>query len=147
MIDKLTHLIRKVIGLLDCGAPVADLAMRIWIGNVFFKSGLTKIQSWDSTVFLFENIYKVPMLSPTVAAGLGTAAELVLPVMLVFGLAGRAVAGALFAFNIIAVVSHPDMSAAGVVQHQVWGIIMLALMLRGPGAISIDHFVRKRFMA
>ncbi len=146
MFDKLTHLSRRVICTLDCGAPVADLIMRIWVGNVFWKSGLTKIQSWDSTVYLFENIYKVPILSPALAATVGTAAELVLPVLLIFGIAGRAAAGALFVFNIMAVVSHPDMSPAGIVQHQVWGVILLALTLRGPGTLSIDHFIRKRFM-
>ena len=85
-------------------APVLDLAIRIWVGMVFFQSGLTKIQSWDTTLSLFENEYSVPILPPNVAAYLGTANELILPVFLVLGLGGRLSAAALFVFNIIAVI-------------------------------------------
>ncbi|HEU0204348.1 MAG TPA: DoxX family protein, partial [Burkholderiaceae bacterium] len=67
-------------------APVIDLTVRLWVAAVFFKSGLTKIQSWDTTLLLFENEYQVPFLSPETAALLGTGAELVLPVLLALGL-------------------------------------------------------------
>jgi putative oxidoreductase len=127
-------------------APFLDLAIRLWVGNVFFKSGLTKIQSWDSTVTLFTYEYSVPLLPPEVAAMLGTAAELALPVLLVLGLGTRFAAFGLFIFNIIAVASYPDLSDVGLKDHKVWGLLLLVPLLHGPGAISVDHFIRRRFL-
>lgn len=126
-------------------APVLDLAIRLWVGMVFFKSGLVKIQSWESTLSLFENEYTVPLLPPYLAAYLGTAAELVLPVFLVLGLGGRAFAAALFVFNIVAVISYPDLSEVGLKDHQYWGLLLLVVLLHGPGKLSIDHLIRRRF--
>ena len=137
---------RRILCLLDCGAPVGDLVLRIWVANVFWKSGLTKISNLSSTMYLFEYEYAVPIIPFEIAAYLAIAAELVLPVLLVFGIAARAAAGALFVFNIVAVISYPTLNAAGIVQHQVWGVMLLVLLLRGPGKISIDHFIRKHFL-
>ena len=117
--------------------------MKFWVANAFFKSGLTKIQSFETTLMLFEYEYNVPLLSPTLAAYLGTAAELVLPVLLVIGLAGRYAALALFVFNIVAALSYPDISEMGLVQHQLWGMALLMLTLYGPGKLSLDHLICK----
>jgi putative oxidoreductase len=125
-------------------APVLDLAIRIWVGMVFFQSGLTKILSWDTTLSLFENEYAVPLLPPQVAAYMGTAAELGLPIFLVLGLGGRLSAAALFVFNIIAVVSYPDLGEVGLKDHQYWGLLLLVVLLHGPGKISVDHVLRRR---
>ena len=124
-------------------APVLDLAIRIWVGMVFFQSGLTKILSWDTTLSLFENEYAVPLLPPQLAAYMGTAAELVLPIFLVLGLGGRLCAAALFVFNIIAVVSYPDLGEVGLKDHQYWGLLLLVALLHGPGKTSVDHFLRR----
>ena len=124
-------------------SPAADLAVRAWVAVVFFKSGLTKIQSWDSTLALFENEYEVPLLPPDIAAYFGTFTELFFPVLLVLGLAGRGAAGVLFVFNIIAVISYPELSPAGLEQHQVWGIMLLVILLHGPGKLSLDHLISK----
>ena len=126
-------------------APMLDLAIRIWVGMVFFQSGLTKIQSWDTTLSLFENEYAVPLLPPQLAAYMGTAAELALPIFLVLGLGGRLSAAALFVFNIVAVLSYPDLGEVGIKDHQYWGLLLLIALLHGPGRISIDHFIRRRF--
>lgn len=136
----------KVIHVLETGlAPLLDLAIRIWVGSVFFQSGLTKIQSWDSTLALFENEYAVPLLPPEIAALAGTATELVFPVLLVLGLAGRGAAAVLFVFNIVAVLSYPDLGEIGLKDHQVWGLMLLVPLLHGPGRLSVDHFIRRRF--
>ena len=126
-------------------APVFDLGIRVWVSWVFFKSGLTKIQSWDSTLMLFQYEYAVPLLPPVAAAYLGTAAELVLPVFLTLGLAGRLVALALFAFNAVAVISYPDISPAGIQQHYVWGTMLLVTLFHGPGRLSIDYWLSQRY--
>jgi putative oxidoreductase len=128
---------------LDLLSPVIDLALRIWVATAFFKSGLTKIESWDSTLFLFANEYHVPLLPSELAAYLGTAAELSLPILLVLGLGGRFAAAALLIFNIIAVISYPDPGEVGLRDHQVWGLMLLVTLLHGPGRVSIDHLLRR----
>ena len=69
--------------------PAAQLAARWYVASVFFASGRTKLRDWDTTLALFTDEYHVPLLSPTVAAWLGTGGELVLPVLLLIGLFGR----------------------------------------------------------
>lgn len=125
-------------------APMLDLAIRIWVGMVFFQSGLTKIQSWETTLSLFENEYAVPFLPTELAAYMGTATELFFPVLLVLGLGGRFAAAVLFVFNIFAVLSYPDLGEIGLKDHQYWGLLLLVPLLHGPGRISIDHFIRRR---
>ncbi len=124
--------------LLDLIAPVIDLTARFWVGWVFLKSGLVKIQSWESTVMLFQYEYNVPLLPPQLAAIMGTVTELVFPALLILGLFGRAPAVILFFFNIVAVLSYPDISPAGVNQHIVWGIILAMLAVHGNGKLSLD---------
>jgi putative oxidoreductase len=124
-------------------APLVDLAVRLWVAAVFFKSGLVKIQSWDTTLLLFENEYQVPLLSAEAAAYLGTGAELVLPVLLALGLAGRFAAAALFVFNAVAMISYPELEGAALDQHYVWGLLLLVTLVRGPGAFSLDRLVSR----
>lgn len=123
-------------------SPVALLALRLYVANVFIASGMTKIQSWSTTLQLFEYEYHVPLLPPAIAAYAGTFTELFFPVLLALGLGGRFAAFVLFVFNIIAVVSYPDLNAAGIEQHKVWGLMLFALLLLGPGRLSIDHWIR-----
>ena len=144
---SLVATVRGGIGVLEKWlAPVVDLAVRLVVGAAFFQSGLTKIQSWDTTLALFENEYSVPVLPPEVAAYAGTFTELFFPVLLVLGLGGRFAAGVLFVFNIIAVISYADLSEAGIMQHQYWGLLLLVTLFHGPGRLSIDHLIRRRFL-
>jgi putative oxidoreductase len=124
--------------------PLFALAMRLYVAKVFIVSGWLKFSRWDSTLALFENEYHVPVLSPHVAAVLGTMAELGLPVLLILGIGTRAAALALFVFNIIAVISYPDLSDAGLKDHYLWGALMLVIAVYGPGKISIDRWLGGR---
>jgi putative oxidoreductase len=126
-------------------SPVVDLGVRLWVANVFFTSGMTKIQNWSSTVSLFENEYAVPILPPEIAAYIGTATELTLPVFLVLGLITRPAAIALFIFNIVAALTYPDISALGIKDHQVWGLLMLVTIVHGPGKLSLDYWIKRKF--
>jgi putative oxidoreductase len=137
--------LNKVIAWLDFAAPAGDLILRAWVAYAFWVAGRIKIQSWDSTLYLFENEYAVPLLPPDAAAYLGTFVELVFPVLLAVGLAGRFVALALFCYNIVAVISYPDLGAAGFEQHKVWGIMLLVSLLHGPGKLSLDYWIGKYF--
>ena len=131
---------------LDLLSSLFQLGLRLYVANVFFNSGLTKIRDFSSTVALFENEYMVPFLSPALAAAMGTAAELTLPVLLVLGLASRPTAIAMFVFNIVAVVSYPEISESGVKDHVLWGMMLLVTVFYGPGRASIDHFLKARFV-
>jgi putative oxidoreductase len=132
---------------LDKLAPFADLGVRLFVAGVFFQSGLTKIANWDSTVSLFENEYAVPVLPPEIAAFAGTGVELVFPVLLALGLGSRLAAAVLFVFNIVAVASYPDLGAAGLKDHQTWGLLLLVTLLHGPGALSLDRPLGRFFAA
>ena len=145
LVAKTAGFIKPIYSKLDYLSPVSILALRLWVAWVFFKSGLLKFNSWDSTLYLFENEYAVPLLSPEFAAIMGTAAELTLPILLAFGLAGRFGAIALFVFNITAVLSYPDINAAGIRDHQVWGLMLLVPMMMGPGKLSVDYLLGKKF--
>ncbi|HKY89623.1 MAG TPA: DoxX family protein [Nevskiaceae bacterium] len=134
----------RVLRLVDALGPAGDVALRLWVGYAFFVSGLTKIRSWDTTVLLFEYEYRVPVLSPVIAATLGTFGELVLPILLVLGIAGRLAAAGLFVVNLVAVLSYPSLNDAGLFMHQAWGLALLCLVLRGPGRLSLDHLARRR---
>jgi len=141
---RFAHLCAGFGELVDRLQPVFALAVRLYVARVFFASGLIKIMSWNSTLALFANEFHVPLLPPTVAAYLGTAAELALPVLLALGLATRFAAAALFAFNIVAVVSYPDLSDAGLKDHMLWGALMLVTFFYGPGKIALDHLLERR---
>jgi len=127
--------------------PVTLLVFRLYVAWMFFESGLVKIQSWFSTISLFETEYKVPLLSPELAAYLGTGAELVLPVLLAFGLFTRPAAFALFIFNITAVISYPYLwtvdGAGGFWQHVTWGAMIWTIFVFGPGKASIDYLISR----
>ncbi len=125
-------------------SPAFQLGIRLYLFNIFFTSGWTKIQSWETTKMLFSYEYNVPFLNPELAAWMGTAAELVLPVLLVIGILSRPTALALFAFNIVAALSYPDISPAGTVDHIMWGVMTAAIFFHGAGKLSLDNLVLKK---
>lgn len=138
------NLYRQFEKMLDGMAPLIDLGIRLYVSWIFFKSGLLKFQSWESTLALFEYEYAVPILPPDIAAVMGTAAELGLPLLLALGLAGRYAALALFVFNIVAVISYPDLSEVGRQHHLYWGLLLAMLAARGPGVLSVDGLLAHR---
>ena len=134
--------------LVDHLQPLLLLAARLYVSMIFFRSGLLKIADWSSTLVLFRETYSVPILPPALAACVGTFGELVFPVLIVLGLAGRFGAAGLFVVNVMAVVSYPDLFGfecpAGINAHYYWGSILLALVAFGPGRISLDALVLRR---
>ena len=130
---------------LDWLAPFFQLAVRLFVAYVFLKSGLTKIEDFSTTVALFEIEYHVPVLSPELAAYLGTVAEFILPALFALGLAARPTAFAFFVFNAVAVLSYPNISSAGVKDHEIWGTMMLVILFFGAGRFSLDRLLEKRW--
>ncbi|MGC1386732.1 MAG: DoxX family protein [Steroidobacteraceae bacterium] len=124
------------------------LGARLYVGWQFFKSGYIKITTWDSTLYLFENEYHTPLLSPHVAAVAGTFGELFFPTVLVLGIAGRFSAIGLFAVNAMAVISYANVLLAegyeaALAQHVLWGTLLLFLIIYGPGKISLDYLLNR----
>ena len=137
--------LRRATGWLDTLQPLALLAARLYVAQVFFLSGLTKIRDWETTLALFENEYQVPLLPPALAAWMGTGGELLLPVLLALGLAGRFAAVGLSVVNVVAVLSLAEIAPAALQQHQFWGSLLLGLLLWGPGRLSLDAWIGRRF--
>jgi putative oxidoreductase len=136
---------RRAIALLDSAQPLALLAARLYVAQVFFASGLTKLRDWETTLALFADEYQVPLLSPPVAAALGTAGEIVLPVLLALGLGGRFAAAGLFVVNAVAVISLAEIAPAALQQHVLWGCLLIAVVLWGPGRWSVDRVLMPRW--
>ena len=134
---------------LDLTQPLFALALRCYVSWQFLKAGLLKLQSWEQTLWLFENEYRTPVLPPTAAAMLGVAGEIVFPILLVAGFASRLSATGLFAVNATAVIAYshvllePGMEAA-LAQHVLWGLMILTLMIYGPGKLSLDRLLERK---
>jgi putative oxidoreductase len=128
-------------------APLATLfllATRLYVSWQFIKSGILKLQDWDTTLVLFQEEYHVPVLSPGIAAVAGTAGELLFPALLVLGFGTRYAAVGLSAVNVMAVVSYAHVllaegSEAALGQHVLWGYMLLVVLVFGPGAFSADR--------
>lgn len=117
-----------------------QLLMRVSVGSVFFTAGLLKYHSWDMTLMLFRDEYKVPLLPPDLAARMAMMQELTLPVLLFLGLFTRiATVPLLGMIGVIQVFVYPS----AWVEHIVWASILLFLLMRGPGAVSLDHYVAR----
>ena len=136
-------------GWLQAGADALDLAIRLYVAQVFFRSGLLKIGNWDGTLYLFENEYQVPLLPPEPAAWLGTFSELAFPPLLALGLAARFAALSLSVFNIVAVISFwhvLSQNQAALNSHLYWGVLLAVTLFHGPGKLSLDHWIGKRMI-
>ena len=136
---RVGNLIGGVLGMLE-GFPMSilQLLLRLGIASVFFKSGLVKIESWQSTVFLFKMEYKVPVIPYEAAAYMSAAVELATPVLLVLGLATRLATLPLLGMTVvIEIFVFPESWS----EHLIWAAILLVLLCRGPGQISLDRLV------
>jgi putative oxidoreductase len=119
------------------------LPLRVAVANVFWSSAMTKLPSWDTTVALFRDEYRVPLLAPETAAYLATAIELSMPMLLILGLGTRAAAAVLLGMTaVIEIFIYPLAWPT----HIQWAAMLLILLCRGPGALSLDHLIRKRVM-
>lgn len=126
-------------------APLLDLAVRLAMAPIFFRSGLQKIGDWPSTLFLFQEEYRVPVLPADIAALLATATELTMPVLLVLGLATRLAALPLLAMAmVIQFVLGAQNPAFNNPQHYFWMLLLAGLVVRGGGRLSLDHWIHRK---
>lgn len=124
-----------------------DIVVRLYLLKVFFQSGLTKIQSWQSTIDLFAYEYSVPLLPPEIAAYLATGGELIFPVLILVGLMTRPAAIGLFVLNAVAAYAYAltdFYNFTGMLDHILWGAMILVYILYGPSPLSIDSLLSKK---
>ena len=140
--SPLLTVIDSAIGLLD-RVPYALLALPLRVGaaTVFWNSAMTKLANWDTTIELFTDEYKVPLLPPELAANLALSIELTTPVLLVLGLLTRAAALVLLGMTtVIEIFVYPQAWPT----HIQWAAMLLVLLCRGAGTLSLDHVAWQR---
>lgn len=137
------QLLRQLFDLLESvPMPLLKLLFRIAVGVVFFRSGLVKIASWDTTVALFASEYNVPLLPPELAATLAATVELTAPFLLLVGFGARFAAAAMLGMTLVIQVfvypqNWPD--------HLIWTALLLPIITRGAGLLSLDYLIARRF--
>jgi putative oxidoreductase len=125
--------------------PYAFLAipLRLAMATVFWNSAMTKLASWDTAIALFTDEYRLPILPPELAAYIAVSIELTTPVLLVLGLATRPAAAVMLGMTIIIeVFVYPQAWPT----HIQWAAMLLVLLARGPGKLSIDWLIRRRIL-
>ena len=133
----MTHLLVRWRSWLEA-MPYALLALplRIAVATVFWNSGMTKLANWDTAVALFTDEYRLPLLPPELAAYMAASIELSMPVLLMLGLLTRPAAAVLLGMTaVIEIFVYPLAWPT----HIQWAAMLLMLLCRGPGALSLDH--------
>jgi putative oxidoreductase len=119
---------------------IHQLLFRLAIAGVFLPAGILKARSWGTTLALFQDEYRVPVLSPLIAAAMATTIELVCSSLLIAGLATRLATLPLLAQILtIQLFVYPQAWH----EHLVWGSILLVLLARGGGAVSVDRVLAR----
>lgn len=112
------------------------LLIRIWMAKIFWYSGLTKISSFNSTIYLFKYEYKVPFISPEIAAYMATTIELSVPSFLVIGLFSRLACLPLIVMTLVIQFTYLQL-----VEHLYWLFLLCTVLFYGPGRFSLDHWL------
>jgi putative oxidoreductase len=120
-----------------------QLLFRLSIAAVFWNSGMTKLASWQTTIVLFRDEYRVPVLPPELAATLAASVELFCPVLLVLGLGARLATSPMLGMTfVIETFVYPQ----DWIEHLGWASFLLFILTRGPGLLSLDHLIARRFL-
>ncbi|MBI4357217.1 MAG: DoxX family protein [Gammaproteobacteria bacterium] len=122
--------------------PLFDLFIRFWISLIFWRSGVLKFQSWDSAVTLFTYEHPVPFLPPEGAAIFSIIFELSCPILLTFGFLTRLAVIPLITMTLVIQFTYMN-----IVEHYYWLMLLVYLLLKGPGVLSIDYYLRRKFLS
>lgn len=123
-----------------CFRPILLLIIRLWMARIFFNAGMVKIKSWDTTLMLFSEHYRVPLLPSDTVAVMATSFELVCPVLLIIGLMARLAALPLFIMTLVI-----EFSVFHSQDHFYWTVLLATILCFGPGNLSIDAWIKSRF--
>ena len=120
---------------------VLALPLRFAVATVFWNSAMTKLANWDTALSLFADEYQLPLIPPEIAAYVAVSIELSTPVLLVAGLMTRFAALVLLGMTaVIEIFVYPQAWPT----HIQWAAMLLVLICRGAGALSLDHLLRRR---
>ncbi|MBI4920575.1 MAG: DoxX family protein [Devosia nanyangense] len=120
---------------------IIQLAMRVAIGFVFFNAGLLKLRSFEFAVKLFAEEYRLPLIAPELAARLAMSVELAMPILLFVGLGTRFATLPLLAMSaVIVLLVYP----ASWVESLLWASVLVTLLTRGAGVLSLDYLIERR---
>ena len=140
--SRVLELTKQALDWLEC-IPYTLLAipLRLAVATVFWNSAMAHLASWDTTLALFEDEYQVPLLPPALAAYMAVSIEVSTPILLVLGLLTRVASLVLLGMTtVIEVFVYPLAWPT----HIHWAAMMLVLLARGPGKLSLDSLVRRR---
>lgn len=141
-IDDLIEPLRRLAN--NIGSPLFDLAARLYLANAFFKSGILRLTDWkngnfDNQIFLFDLEHPVPGVDPEVAAYMATTGEVILPILVAFGLFSRFGAAGLLIMTAII-----ELTYIHATDHILWAFLAAAILIKGPGPLSLDHLIIKK---
>jgi len=122
--------------------PLLDVFIRLWLAGIFWASGMVKLQSWTTALYLSAHEYPVSWLDPVTAAWLGEAIEIICPPLLVFGLATRFAALPMLILSLVIQFSYQALD-----QHLFWAILFGWFVVKGAGPISLDALIGRGIAA
>jgi NADH dehydrogenase FAD-containing subunit/uncharacterized membrane protein YphA (DoxX/SURF4 family) len=122
--------------------PPLDLFIRLWLAGIFWASGMVKLQSWTTALYLSAHEYPVSWLDPVTAAWLGETIEIVCPPLLVFGLATRFAALPMLILSLVIQFSYQTLD-----QHLFWALLFAWYVVKGAGPISLDALIGRGIAA
>ena len=136
--------VRRALRALDA-VPYTLLAipLRLAVATVFWNSAQAHLANWQTTLYLFANEYRVPLLPPDLAAYMAVTIEVTTPPLLLLGLLTRAASAVLLGMTaVIEIFVYPQAWPS----HIQWAAMMLVLLCRGPGKLSLDGLIRRQMM-
>lgn len=145
----MTQITAPILGLIQRANAMAgrlpddllQISARVFPAMVFWQSARTKVEGFsikESTYFLFEQVYALPLIAPNIAAVMATYAEHILPILLILGLLARfAALGLLVMTAVIQIFVFPD----AWVTHGLWACALLVVLMQGAGRVSLDHLL------
>lgn len=138
----IVNLYKRFLYIINTLSPVMMVIIRLWMAHVFWVSGILKISDWNNTVYLFTHEFPVPGMPPLVAAFFGTLFELSCPVLLTLGLAAR-----LATLPLIVMTAVINFTYAAELEHYYWAMLLGVILFNGPGKLSLDYVLSRKFNA
>lgn len=137
---KILDLYKRTTCWFDCiGMSLLVLVMRLWMANIFWKSGTVKYDDYETALMLFENEYAVPLIPFEWATFLATATELTAPILLLIGFATRLAAIPMLIMTLVIQFTYLDLEL-----HYFWMMLLATLICYGPGKFSLDFFISRK---
>lgn len=117
-----------------------NFIVRLYLAEIFFNSGMAKLDDWSGTLFLFQYEYHVPLFNHILAAYMAVILELCCPVLLVLGFATRFASLALFGMAIIINLSYVEAA-----ENYYWMLLFSLLVVYGGDKLSLDYWIREKW--